>query len=555
VSRKFLSLGIVLLLVLSTFVSAAPVTFTQLKSRLKQREANLDILDYDQIYANIEKLTSLEEAINSGELKGSALNEAKAEFDSLIEETFLLTFESLNNETRAIWIDNIYMAKLRSREDVANMMDWLQSMNFNVIIPDVFNNFKAVYPSKVVPQHDHYYVFYRGNLLQDLVEEAHARGMHLQPLVVLFGMDTGWDQFLDDLNAFDRDIDGKFVNIYGQAFLSPAYPPTRDTLVELIKEIASYGVDGINLDYIRFSTGFGYGDYISSIWEAFNGFKPHEITENSRFYTQFWEFKAQFVSSFVDRVVKEVQEVNPKVLISADVQSPHSWGKYELAQDHKHWTNNRYLHSLLLMCYTYTAEEFSMHIKNDADHINNQALTYPGMGLYNFDNKEYLRQIEASRGQPFVGQVSFSAIHLGPDKEEYLKKGPYRSPAKNTIDDPQTSAALILEDLALRLELTKSISGLDDLTISTWQEMLHAKADSIKNLDLRSWPDRNLQEPNAEEEAALRKEISEMQNLIKEAGNLGAPGKRVTLELERVLGILLMFRHFASNYSYVPVQY
>ena len=107
----------------------------------------------------------------------------------------------------------------------------------------------------------------------------------------------------------------------------------------------------------------------------------------------------------------------------------------------------------------------------------------------------------------------------------------------------------------MRLELTKSISGLDDLTISTWQEMLHAKADSIKNLDLRSWPDRNLQEPNAEEEAALRKEISEMQNLIKEAGNLGAPGKRVTLELERVLGILLMFRHFASNYSYVPVQY
>lgn len=550
--RAFL-LIMILSLVFSTFVAAAPVTFPELKLRVKQRETNLDLLDYDKIYKNIEELTTLESSIKSAEEPELTLKKAK--FDELLTETFLMTFESINNETRAIWIDNIYLGNIITKEDVTEMMEWLHSMNFNTIIPDVFNNGKAIYPSKVVPQFDNFYILYKGDILQDMVEEAHRLGMELHPLVVLFGLDTGWEQFLDNIIAFDRDINGRYVNMYGQAFLSPAVPETRDRIINLIKEIVSYDIDGLNLDYVRFSTGFGFGDYIGDVWEAFNGIKPNDITVSSPYFKQYQEFKAQFVSSFVDRAVKEVQTINPKILVSADVQAPYTWGKNDLAQDHRHWTDNRYIHSLMLMSYNYTAEEFSMHIANDAKHIQNQALTLPGMGLYNFDNVEYLRQIEASRGQPFSGQVSFSAIHLAEDKEDFLKKGPYRNPSLSTMNNPQRSASLILEDLALRLELTSKQSGLDEATINSWQEKLTASADSIYNLDLRSWPDRELKKASPKEELALEQEIESLNDLIDTAGLLGTPGHRIALEIQRVVNILEMFKHFASSYSYTPISY
>lgn len=554
-SKKFLLLCLFIFVFLSKTVIATkpPLSLSELTARISQCKTNLDLLDYQTLSDNLETLKDLEQKLKNS--NGEQLEYQQQEFEKVLENTYFLTYESPKVETRAIWIDNIYLSSIQSKSDIVNMMQWLHSMNFNVIIPDVFNQGQSIYPSKIVPQFDKYTVLYNGDILKDMVEEAHKLGMEIHPLIVLFGLDSGWELFIDEIELFDRDKNGKYVNIYGQAFLSPAVPKTRDKLVEIAREIASYGVDGIQLDYIRFSTGFGYGDYISDIFYRLNGIKPQDIEATSPLFVRYQEFKAQFISSFVDRCTKAIQDVCPKVIVSAAVQSPYTWGKGELFQDHRHWTQNRYIHSLMLMSYNYTAEEFSKHITTDFNYSKNQALIYPGMGLYNFDNIEYLRQIEASRRLPFSGQSSFSAIHLNAEKERYLINGPYREPAKNTMRDPLESAALILEDLMLRLEITSEISLLDEILVKKWQEELKIIALKVRELPLRSWPDRDLKEPNPIEYKLLSSLILEINTLIQNTTNLAFGSSRVALELQKVVSILEMFKHLSGPYSYTPISY
>ncbi len=541
------------ILVLSLIVQAAPLSLNQLKTRVNKRQNNLDLLDYPSIFQNIDELSMLEKDL-SNNLDIDAAKKQQ-EFDEKLTATYLMTFESLKIETRAIWIDNIYLANINSKNDVTKMMEWLSSLNFNLILPDVYNQGQSIYPSKIVPQHYKYKSLYKGDLLADMVEEAHRLGMEIHPLVVLFGLDSEMELFFDDLTVFDRDIDGNYLNIYGQAFLSPASPVIRERLISVLKEIATYDVDGIHLDYVRFSTGFGYGEIISNIFENFYGVRPKDISPTSSLNKCYQEFKTQFVSSFVDRATREIRSINPRLIVSAAVASPYDWGKYDLAQDHKHWLNNRFIHSLILMSYSLYAELFTEVISKDYNYIQNKAFTLPGMGLYNWDGKEYVRQIEASHDLPFTGQASFSAVHLKGNKETFLKEGPYREQATLTIRYPQKAATLILQDLALRLKLTAAISGLNQETISNWETKLNQAALGITHLSLRPWPERDLKEGNAAEKTAVLTVIKNLDNLIEEACTLGRASQRVTLEINRARSLLEMYKHFSSSYSYTPISY
>ncbi len=537
--------------IMSLVVQSAPVTLNQLKKRVENRQNNLDLLDYRTINQNIEELTQLEEILNTY----SEEIQKQQEFDEKLTATYLLTFESQKIETRAIWIDNIYMANINTKNDVKKMMEWLHSLNFNLIIPDVYNQGQSIYPSKVVPQHYKFKSLYKGDLLADMVEEAHRLGMEIHPLVVLFGLDSGMDLFINDLTVFDRDIDGNYINIYGQAFLSPASPVIRERLISVLKEIATYDVDGIHMDYVRFSVGFGYGDLISNIFESFYGVRPKDISPTSPLNTRYLEYKSQFISSFVDRATKEIRAINPSLIVSAAVGSPYEWGKINIAQDQKHWVENRFIHSLMLMSYSLYAEQFKEIIDKDNNIIKNKAITLPGMGLYNWTGEEYVRQIEVSHDLPFTGQASFSAIHLKDNKETFLKDGPYREQATLTIRDPQKAAALILEDLALRLKLTAPISGLDQEIINHWDTKLNQAASSIAHLSLRPWPERDLKEGSESEKIALLTEIKNLDSLLRDAPNLGKASQRVVLEIKRARSLLEMFKHLASSYSYTPISY
>lgn len=543
---------LLVLLVLSLVVQAAPLTLNQLKTRVTIRQKSLDLLDYPSIFHNIEELSWLEKDLSNNSASDALKQQ---EFDEKLTATYLMTFESSNIETRAIWIDNIYLANINSKNDVTEMMEWLSSLNFNLILPDVYNQGQSIYPSNVVPQHYKYKSLYKGDLLADMVEEAHRLGMEIHPLVVLFGLDSGLEIFLDDLTVFDRDREGNYLNIYGQAFLSPASPVIRERLISVLKEIATYSVDGIHLDYVRFSTGFGYGDIISNIFESFYGVKPKDIFPTSSLNKCYQEFKSQFISSFVNRATREIRSINSNLIVSAAVASPYDWGKYDLAQDHKHWLDNRFIHALILMSYSLYAKQFTEVIGKDYNYIQNKAFTLPGMGLYNWDGEEYVKQIEASRDLPFTGQASFSAIHLKGNKEIFLKDGPYREKATLTIRDPQKAAALILQDLARRLNLTVAISGLNQETITNWEIKLNQVASSISHLSLRPWPERDLKEDNAAEHAAVLTVIKSLDNLLREAASLGKASQRVTLEIQRARSLLEMYRHFSSSYSYTPISY
>ena len=550
---KKLGLFLVLIVILSLGMRIYAISTTDLEKRISEGKENLARLDYTFLDKEIENLRLLEDKVKKVPL-GEA-TELQAEIEKRLGEAYLKTYESLKLETRAIWIDNIYLANIKSRAEVKQMMDWLASMNFNVIIPDVYNQGQSIYPSKVVPQFDSYKVFYQGDILADMVAEAHAHGLEIHPLIVTFGLDAGFDLFIDNIDWFDKDLNGKLINTYGQAFLSPAVPQVRDRQIALIKEIAAYNVDGFQLDYIRFSQGFGYGDYISKLFRSLYGRTPKEIGPYSPLFPRYQEFKAQFISTFVDRAVKEVAAINPHAVVSAAVQSPYTWGFNDLGQDWKHWLDNRFIHSLMLMSYTLNASETKTIIETDLNHSENKGLLLPGMGLYNWGGEELLKQIATTRELPFTGQVSFSALHLKEDMEAMLKAGPYRERSQPTLRNPQKIAADYLLDLALRIGEVGELAGLSEKTITSWQDELQRAALNINNLNIRPFPERDLQEANVIEYEIIKKQITKLESLRDEAKKVGKPGKRMQLEIGRTIGLLKTLKYLSAPYNYRSIKY
>lgn len=550
-----LSLIIVLFCMIVCGVEAREFTALELARKIDESKKNLARLDYQYLDQELKAIKALEDEVSNAPLERQA--ELKVELNQRLWEANLKTYESPKIETRAIWIDNIYLSKIRSLTDVKQMMAWLASLNFNVVIPDVYNQGQSIYPSKVVSQFYNYRVLYDGDILADMVAEAHAQGLEIHPLIVTFGLDAGFEfeQFLDRMDWFDKDINGNFVNIYGQAFLSPAVPQLREQQIALVKEIASYGVDGLQLDYIRFSTGFGYGDYISNLFKSFYGVNPKELEPNSSLIPRYLEFKGQFISAFVERAAKEVAAIDPHAVVSAAVASPYSWGYYDLAQDWKHWADNRFLHSLMLMSYTLTAKELQTITSEDLQYSENKITLLPGLGLYNWGAEELLNQITVARELPFTGQACFSAVHVKAEMEEVLQKGPYREKSQSAIRNPQQIAAGYLQDLDLRIAEVGLLANLQPEIIADWQRELQQVATEIQTMQIRSFPERDLQESDSIEYGFLKKLIEELEAMYGKAKELGKPGKRIQLEIVRALSLLEMLQYLSGPYNYRSIKY
>ncbi|MDD4264504.1 MAG: family 10 glycosylhydrolase, partial [Firmicutes bacterium] len=480
------------------------------KESLQKSQLKMERLDYASLNLTIKELENkLESAKKLSKTDSEETERQLSDISESLHELYPSLYESLEIETRGIWVDNFTIDKLQNREDIAEMLDELKGINVNVIFPDVYCYGDAIFPSKVVPQKPGLQFFQDGNILEVLVEEAHKRDIEVHPMVRIFGIHKGVNYFIEKrIDWIDKTQSDDFTNEDGNYWLCPAVPEVRAYNLAFLKELAeNYGIDGIHLDYIRSEANFGYNPIMRELFKAEYGIDPFDI-DDDQMLQKFKSFKEGFVSSFVEKAFLEIKAINPKILVSAAAAAPYGWGLRDLSQNTLDWAKNRQVDFLTPMTYRATTENYIPLIRSELNRISGTTYLYPGLGVYLYDEYVMLEQIQACRDVELTGQSVFSTTNLKPEDYQFLKDGPWRLPAISTMRDPLKAALGIVSDCIERINEFKPFidAPLMDEYLGSFEDF----AVRIANLELRDWDSRNIREANKEEQQQLEPLVNDL---------------------------------------------
>jgi uncharacterized lipoprotein YddW (UPF0748 family) len=201
-------------------------------------------------------------------------------------------------------------------------------------------------------------------------------------------------------------------------FMDPGVPDAREYTASLIADIAGrYDLDGIHLDYIRYSGAeWGYSDIALARYRAETG-----VTGRPRPSDPDWlRWRMAQVTELVKLIRSRVHAVKPDLTITA---ATIAWGDCKPAftdnaacrrtcQDWRGWLADGLIDAAVPMNYRREskadmAAQFRLWLKGFAK-WNGGRPTYVGVDLHNNSAANIIRQIEAVRKTGLQGFVLFS---------------------------------------------------------------------------------------------------------------------------------------------------
>jgi len=177
-----------------------------------------------------------------------------------------------NSRTRGAWV-HLFDGTLKSRTSIDALVDELALADANTIIAQVARRHDAYYDSDVLPRTPDPTVAADFDVLAELLDAAHARGMEVHAWISVaptthrvyddLPNPPGWvasthgngDGIADGERWVTRERDGDWSD-----YLDPGVPAVQDHVAAIVGELAErYEVDGIHLDYVRYpSNRHGY---------------------------------------------------------------------------------------------------------------------------------------------------------------------------------------------------------------------------------------------------------------------------------------------------------
>lgn len=373
--------------------------------------------------------------------------------------------ESNPVEARALWVDNTHMPN--SPAAVAQMMDRLQRIGFNMVFAEVFAGGYTLWPSQVAAsygiakQRPGYEAF---DPLQALVTEAHKRGIALIAWFDVFMAGFNgpgpicskypqWQEIMEGGRPLDQN---------NFAWLSPAVPEARRYLLELFAEVVrNYDVDGIQLDYIRYSsTPSGYCPSSLQRFQKETGLDARTLTaeKDPQGWQKWIHWRANLVTTFVAEVAQQTRALRPGVTISADVGPGYRpEGDFPgTLQDWPTWVEQGYLDYVCPMVYRDSAAGMRAALDMMNGYLSVPALVYPGLQIWQVPQpSDLVSQITEAR-KDSLGVAIFAWPYLRPELDQALKDGPFRTLALNPLPDLLRAAGVVLGHTVNLLELYRS---------------------------------------------------------------------------------------------------
>lgn len=354
-------------------------------------------------------------------------------------------------ETRGIWLTTTDSKVLRSKERIAEAMDFLAETGFNVVFPVVWNKAVTLYPSQTMQQTfgvEIDPISVGRDPLEEVVVEARRVGLKVIPWFE-YGFASSYNlnggvllQKKPEWAA--RDFNGNLLKKNGFEWLNALDPQVQEFLLNLVLEVANnYDVDGIQgddrLPALPCEGGYDQGT-VSRYRQEFDRNPPENPKDR-----QWLQWRADILTDFLARLYGEVKGVNPNLLV-AIAPNIHDWAFQEYLQDSPTWLKRGIVDMIQPQIYR---RDFGSY-RAIADKLVNQQFTNatlpklaPGilmkLGNY-YISPEYLVQaIEYNRQLGIQGEVFFFYEGLRENNNtlaKVLRNGPYaKSASFPTLSD------------------------------------------------------------------------------------------------------------------------
>lgn len=209
-----------------------------------------------------------------------------------------------------------------------------------------------------------------------------------------------------------------------ETWLDPANPGVRNYLTSIVTELVQdYGVDGIQLDYIRYpfqnpgsDATFGYGPAARQQFEQLTGVDPFSLNPSrDRSLWQLWtDFRAQQVSEVVELLSSHARGLNPRVIMSTAVYAmPYNERMQKLQQEWETWITRGDIDLLVPMTYAENTRRLEQLVQPTLDVvIQAPVLFLPSVNLLDLPAVEFLDQMQVVRDLPTGGYSLFAARQL-----------------------------------------------------------------------------------------------------------------------------------------------
>ena len=354
-------------------------------------------------------------------------------------------------EIRGIWLTTTDSKVLRSKQRIAEAMDFLAETGFNVVFPVVWNKAVTLYPSQTMQQTFGVEIDPMSvgrDPLEEVVVEARRVGLKVIPWFeygfassynlnggVLLQKKPGWAA---------ADFNGNLVKKNGFEWLNALDLQVQEFFLNLVLEVVkNYDVDGVQGDD-RFPALPSEGGYdvgtITRYRQEFNRNPPQNPKDR-----QWLQWRADILTEFLANLYREVKRVNPNLLV-AIAPNIHDWAFQEYLQDSPAWLKRGIVD--LIQPQIYRRDFGSYHAI--ADKLVNQQFTdatlpklAPGilmkLGSYCISPEYLVQAIEYNRQIGIQGEVFFFYEGLRENNNtlaQVLRNGPYaKSASFPTLSD------------------------------------------------------------------------------------------------------------------------
>ena len=218
----------------------------------------------------------------------------------------------------------------------------------------------SMYDSKILPHAKDDF-----DRLKVLIDAAHARGMKVHPWVIVNSQGPTVAEAHPDWCQVRQD--GARVG-----YLDPSSLDARKHIASVLQEIArNYDIDGISLDYVRYSGGgrYCFCDRCKSAFKVATGLDcveadKAEMGSGAWRKWRAWRFKQ--INEEMEALSHAVREVKPNAQVSSYIWGAHTYGsRFQVCQDSKTWVKRGWIDWINPSGYVYNEAKYKTTVTDN----------------------------------------------------------------------------------------------------------------------------------------------------------------------------------------------
>lgn len=321
------------------------------------------------------------------------------------EQAYYLAQESRPDEFVGVWMQQFGDLREWSWERIANA---LADHRVDALFINAVNGGYANYPSQILP-----HITAEGDdVIRDALAACRKVGIECHVwMMVNYVRPLTPDKFrreLLDEGRFEQSLSGGTL-----PFLRPSLPENVAQVTAVAREIASrYDIDGLHLDYIRYSPDGDYSDHERELFEAHLRQPledwPRDVQLGGRQRLAWCAWRRDNVDRQVESIVDAAREARPRIKLSAAVYPIWTDAYYKVGQAPAEWARRGWVDFLCPMNYQTNDTTFYRYLKVQQRDAGNAVPLYPGIAAWRQESPaDTISQIRRLRAENAAGYVMF----------------------------------------------------------------------------------------------------------------------------------------------------